>query len=419
MNTIDNAAISNELIAAIGTGYQRRPLFCDSLIDIGKKTIDRLIAQNELIQSFYSAVSEIGRLVLSNQLENALKSMLFSEQIMGMGLEYHSNLPEFGWNPPLLYRTDQSINGKIFEIQAPGSGWGDIPLIFRILSNLKGTDNLYEKYRQEYIAKYVKTIQQITNQKSPKVGHFLDASSNPASMRYLLSITSNHIKYWGMDEKTSMHDLDCVISHSAISILSLNFCEEYFRKASNKELSFVLPPNLLFDQKIIYALPFLKSTKSFFSDQVRNMFPYTTYIDNNGFLLEDNTFITIEDFVQLPESQRHYYLKYAGPNTNFNWGSRSVYRLNKKSSFEALRKAGELSQRGQIWIIQSDVTTDSDICSIDYSRDINEIIRAKNHVKLSAFYSPFDYFGCKVMFRNHYKVHGTSDTYVGVGICDE
>lgn len=419
MEIIEDAVINNELISTIGIGHQRRPLFCDSLIDLGEKTIDQLIKQNELISSFYSSVSKVGKLALSDQLGNTLKNILFSEQIMGMGLEYHSNLQEFGWDPPMLYRTDQSINGKIFEIQAPGSGWGDIPFIFRVLSSLNGVDNRLEEYRQEYIEKYVKAIRKITNQELPKVGHFLDASSNPVSMRYLLAITGNLIKYWGMDAQTNMEDLDCIITHSVISILSLNMYEKYFEKASNRKLLFVLPPNLLFDQKIIYVLPFLEITKSYFSDEVRNLFPYTTYINNGGFLLEDNTFITIDEFIRLPESQRHYYLKYAGPNTNLNWGSRSVYRLNKRDSLLMLRNADKLAQSGQVWIVQKDVTTDSDTCNDDYSRDINEIIQGKNHIKLSAFYTPYDYLGCKVMFRNHYKVHGTSETYVGVGVCNE
>ena len=78
--------------------------------------------------------------------------------------------------------------------------------------------------------------------------------------------------------------------------------------------------------------------------------------------------------------------------------------------------ARELSTKGEIWLIQKDITSLSDRTSLDYSADLNNIIADGNHIKLSAFYTPFDYLGCKVMFRKHFKVHGQNDTYTGLGI---
>ena len=413
MKVVDNELLNRELISKIGIGNDRHPMFCASPILLGEKVFNGLLTQQTLINQFYNIVGQIGKLAIKGEMEGIVKTILFSEVVAGMDIAYHRELDDFAWEPPLFYRTDQSVDGKIFEIQAPGSGWGDLPLIKKILNDLGVIDNLSAlDFEQKYISAYRK----LTDKQYPHVGYFLDASSNPISMRYLLAVTHNEIGYWEMDANVLMDDLDCVVAHSASALTTLNYFQKYYEKATHKELRFILPPNLLFDQKSIYLLPFLEETKHFFTDEIRQIFPYTTYICDDKFRLENGEYISIDNFIALPSSQRRYYLKYGGPDTNKNWGSKSIYRLNRSDCQILLNMARELSTKGEIWLIQKDITSLSDRTSLDYSADLNNIIADGNHIKLSAFYTPFDYLGCKVMFRKHFKVHGQNDTYTGLGI---
>lgn len=413
MKVVDSELLNKELISMIGVGNNRHPMFCAAPIVLGDKIFNGLISQQTLINQFYNIVGQVGKLAIKGELDDIVKRILFSEVVAGMDIAYHSKLDDFAWEPPLFYRTDQSVDGKIFEIQAPGSGWGDLPLMKTILNELGVFDTTSVL---DFEQNYVSAFRKLTGKKYPHVGYFLDAASNPTSMRYLLALTHNEIGYWGMDANVQMDDLDCVVAHSASSLTTLNHYRKYYEKATLKKLRFILPPNLLFDQKSIYLLPFLEETKHFFSEEIRQMFPYTTYIYEEKFCLDNGEYISVDDFIALPPSKRRYYLKYGGPNTNKNWGSKSIYRLNRNDCKSLLKRACELSTKGEIWLIQKDITTFSDKTSLDYSDEINKIINDGNHIKLSAFYTPYNYLGCKVMYRKHFKVHGQRDTYTGLGI---
>ena len=218
MKVVDDELLNRELISKIGIGNDRHPMFCASPILLGEKVFNGLLTQQTLINQFYNIVGQIGKLAIKGEMEGIVKTILFSEVVAGMDIAYHRELDDFAWEPPLFYRTDQSVDGKIFEIQAPGSGWGDLPLIKKILNDLGVIDNLSAlDFEQKYISAYRK----LTDKQYPHVGYFLDASSNPISMRYLLAVTHNEIGYWGMDANVLMDDLDCVVAHSASALTTL------------------------------------------------------------------------------------------------------------------------------------------------------------------------------------------------------
>ena len=97
-----------------------------------------------------------------------------------------------------------------------------------------------------------------------------------------------------------------------------------------------------------------------------------------------------------------------------NWGSRTVFRLNGNDCERLLMKANALAQKGEIWLIQEDVS--QNISDIFYPQDIANILREGNHLKISGYYGIHKLFGIKVMARHHFKVHGQVDTLVGLGI---
>lgn len=111
--------------------------------------------------------------------------------------------------------------------------------------------------------------------------------------------------------------------------------------------------------------------------------------------------------------ERKYYLKYGGPDTNRNWGSKTVFRLSGNDCEKLLSYTNILSQHGEVWLIQKEI--DENISNA-FSEDINEILKARNHVKISGYYGIDKLFGVKVMARHHFKVHGQEDTLVGLGI---
>lgn len=399
--------LEQELSKAIGIGNWRLPQFFDKPIDLGL-SIHKLIEEREIISSFFKKVADLARFALLNN-DDELIRILFSETPAGMDIEYHKNLPICCWDSPVLYRTDQSLSGKIYEIQAPGSGWGDLYLYALCLKRMG-----YElsKMYFDFPGLYADTIANMTGKIRPNVFHMIDAASVPYSAKYLQYITSDRIKYWGLNCDVKMDAIDCLISHSVVSSTTSNYFRTYLQMAAENKLFFSTPPNLIFDEKAIYILPFHKKTRSFFSEKIRSIFPYTAFIEKGGFFDVSGDFVLIKDFVKRKPRERKYYLKYGGPDTNRNWGSKSVFRLNGNDCERLLNYADILSQKGEIWLIQEDVSqSTSDVIS----QDIENILREKYHIKISGYYSRERLFGVKIMARHHFKVHGQEDTLVGLG----
>ena len=400
--------VKEELSKAIGIGDWRLPKYFDKPITLGR-VMSNLISEREIIESFFKKIAELAQAALLNQDEEIIR-ILFSETPAGLNIEYHKQLPACCWEAPIIYRTDQSLSGKIYEIQAPGSGWGDLYL-YAICLNRLG----YEIPRMyfDFPKLYADNLACATRRNTPYVFHMLDAASVPYSIRFLQSKTCNYVKYWGMSRDVKMDSIDCLISHSVISSTTSNYFKTYLQMAAEGKLIFSTPPNLIYDEKAIYVLPFHRKTRSFFSREIRSIFPYTTIIENNGFYDENDEFVLIHDFVKRKPRERKYYLKYGGPDTNRNWGSKTVFRLSGNDCENLLTYANRLSQKGEIWLIQEEVAQNT---SDDFSEDIKEILEEKNHIKISGYYGSNRLFGAKVMARHHFKVHGQEDTLVGLGI---
>lgn len=401
--------VRDELSQKIGIGDWRFPRYFDKPINLGLIK-EKFIAQKEIIELFFSKVKELAQTALIDR-DDEINRLLFSEAPSGMTIEYHQSLPKCCWSSPIIYRTDQSLSGKIYEIQAPGSGWGDLYLYAHCLKRL---GHIIPPEYFEFPVLYAENISNATGKEFPHVFHMVDAASVPYSTRYLQAITSNYIKYWGLNHEVKMDEIDCVISHSVISITTSNYFKTYLQKAEDKKIVFSTPPNLIYDEKAIYILPFHRKTKAFFPEEIRSIFPFTTFIENNGFFDEHNNFVSLDNFIKRKPRDRKYYLKYGGPDTNRNWGSRTVFRLSGNDCERLLMKANALAQKGEIWLIQKDVSQNTS--DIFYPQDIANILSEGNHVKISGYYGIHKLFGIKVMARHHFKVHGQEDTFVGLGI---
>jgi hypothetical protein len=407
--------ILEELTENIGGGNYQLPLYFDSPIQIGAAMHKKLNTQHQLICDFYDTIVSIARKALANNHDSLIR-LLFSEPVGGMTLDYHRNLPDFCWKKPLLFRTDQSISGEIYELQPPGSGWGDIPLIAKaLIRNGCSLPNSLLEYGKTYSQGIVKA----TGKDIPRVFHMLDAASEPSGLRYLFTQTRPMLQYWGIDKDISMHEIDYVTAHSAAALTTCNYFNLYMKMANEGKLVFGISPNLVFDQKAIYILPFYRETKDCFSDEIRAIFPFTSFIENDGFYDENGSFVKLDDFAERKRGQKRYFLKYGGTDLTRNWGSREVYRLDtfsKNQCKSKLAEASQLAKNGEIWLIQKDVSRSSDTVSDDIQGIITDMYVQKKHIKISVFYGINDSIGIKIMARKHYKVHGQTDTFVGIGI---
>lgn len=408
--------ILNELKSNLGVGDFWVPLLFNEPIRISSAMWEKIDFQKNLISDFYDTVVSIARQALRENDESIL-NLLFSESVAGMTLNYHRNLPDFCWKKPIFIRTDQSVSGQIYEIQPPGSGWGDIPLISKALAACG--HSIPESVRK-YTDRYSQCIINTTGHSSPQVFHMLDSASAPAGMRYLFTQTYPKLRYWGVDSKVSMHKADYVTAHSPVALTASNYFNLYMKNASDGKLVFGISPNLLFDQKAIYILPFYRETKDLFSDEIRSIFPFTSFIENNGFWDERGSFIKLCDFIESPKSAKRYFLKYGGADLSKNWGSREVYRLDaftRKGLKKTLDNINQLVKKGEIWIVQKDVSRISvDAVSTYLPTVMNLDDMIKMHIKMSAFYGDDGCIGVKLMARKHYKVHGQPDTIVGICI---
>lgn len=111
---------------------------------------------------------------------------------------------------------------------------------------------------------YADNLISATKKSTPYVFHMVDAVSVPYSIRFLQAKTYNYVKYWGLSHDVKMDNIDCLISHSVISETTSNYFKTYLQMATEGKLTFSTSPNLIYDEKAIYVLPFHRKTRSFF-----------------------------------------------------------------------------------------------------------------------------------------------------------
>ena len=317
---------------------------------------------------------------------------------------YHAELvSSVDISTPAYFRTDEALLGKILEVQCPGSLWGVY-------------EQLYDYYTQHVSALADEPLSKKFSdglfgllKTEPKIHHFIDRSSHPAGERYFLQKARRYLRYFGYDKGVRPQDCNFVRAHDYLTLATEAFFPERRNAWAEGRLRYDLPPISIFEQKIQMCLPFWSETSSFYSDQIRDLFPYTTLLTADGLQLQCGEYIGLREFCNLPRQQRQYYLKYAGPDVSKYWGSRAVYNLAKLSS----RSCGELTRRlleskpREKWILQRAVTGKSDV---EYVTQGLDLATANLHSKYSCFYGPQGLMGILLMHEKFYKVHGSDDT---------
>jgi hypothetical protein len=236
-------------------------------------------------------------------------------------------------------------------------------------------------------------------------------------MRYFIEKTRPRVKYWSIDHGVTGADCNFIRSHAFFSICSdKDFLPRLSKVGSG--VTYDLPPHILFDNKALLILPFWSMTRGSFSDEIRNLFPFTTPLLPAGIEFPDGATVTIEEFSQWPKSRRSYYLKYAGSSLALNWGSRAVYRLSNLGSgacLDFLRKCLSGYERGEIWLLQKEETQKDEI---EYRTRDGDVHTRRLRTKLSGYYGPGGCFGVLAWHRRHFKVHGQEDTVLSYVLAD-
>ncbi len=356
-----------------------------------------------LIRSFQMSALDIFRAALNDEMDPTVLHWLINETPESFGIRYHRDLEDCHFTLPVFFRTDELQPGRIAEIQCPGSAWGELQLVFEYMTSMGypvGDISPADQFATQLIT-FLKD--------PPVVHHLLDHASAPAGMRYFIEKTRPRVRYWNIDRGVRARDCNFIRSHSFFSLCTEPEFSSRLSKVGNG-VTYDLPPYVLFDDKAPLVLPFWSMTRGSFSDDIRDLFPFTTPLLPIGIEVPDGRRITIEEFSRWPRSQRSYYLKYAGANLALNWGSKAVYRLSNLSSsacLDFLQYCLSGYAKGQIWLLQKEEGQDDEIAYLTRNGTVQtESLRAK----FSGYYGPDGCLGVLAWHRHHYKVHGQENT---------
>lgn len=380
---------------------------CTEPFVISESDYEHLKLRFDTTQTFFKKSLELFEASLRGDLEPSLTGFLLNDAFGWREVTFYEEFREFTCQTPRFYRTDESSNGKILELQCPGSGWGDLELLRRVYQGIGLADRVSGFIPAKRISDDISKLCGVMN---PSVFHMLDNASNPSSMRYLFSVTQPPLRYWGYHPSVKYGHVNFIRSHSVRSLFAENFFEARISETGSRRPFFDLPPNPIFDQKMLLCLPFMRSTRRYFPDSVRNAIAYTAPIVDDGFEDEDGTRHSLRELAEIPRSRRRFYLKYGGCDTNLNWGSKAVWRLDgtQKDVGRIIGTVLQDTRAGRPWIIQREEAQKSKVGV--WSRNSEEFDVSNRTSKISCFYGPSGLIGIRAMFSRFYKVHGQPST---------
>ncbi|MCL2089733.1 MAG: hypothetical protein FWH11_00655 [Micrococcales bacterium] len=360
-----------------------------------------------IMRDFQQRCIDVFRAALSGDVSERIRDWLLNDLPTCLREEYHLTLEDRHYTLPMFFRTDEGGGGKILEVQAPGSLWGDVELLGRLWKDRSLDDSIAPTPSQHFVAALHRVCPEVKN-----VQHMLDNSSGQRGMRYFIDCTRPALKYYGYDPGVTIENCQLIRSHSFYGLVAENlFLTKLARVGDGVYFDF--PPHALFDQKACLVLPFWSETGSYFDDSIRDLLSFSSPVLPSGVELPDGTQMSLQGFSRLPRRLRHYYLKYAGVDTNRNWGSRSVFRLSNMSRAQCLAVLEDAAAgQGQknTWLIQADCSIVGATRYIDRAGDVGNT--GEVHVKHSSFFGPETYLGAIAQYRRHYKVHGQPETIV-------
>lgn len=403
--------INDEL--RINTGFNN--LISPSPFQVEGNDLKKFFDRYNKIKEFQKICLELFQRSMTGQEDPEIATLLLNELPQYLGKDYHKTIPDRDDQMPVFFRTDEIYPGKIIEIQCPGSSWG----LYQQLFNLYEVHDLFKKNKKKFAEPLTLQFKNALEKYlpwEPVVHHLLDNASIPNGMRYFISQTRRQgLKYFGYDKGITSYDCNFIRSHAFLGLTSDNFRRNRFEKYLEEKLKFDLFPSILFDQKMTLLFPFFSKTRQFFTDEIRELFPFSSLVTPQGVTLEDGSTLSIDEFSNLPQSKRKYFLKYAGSDLEINWGSKSVFYLGKESQVKCKKTLEEVLKgykNNKYWKIQKAYFNKEN--SVEYITRDNELVSDKAYAKLSGFYGPSGLMGILAMQRTFPKVHGSPQTILSI-----
>jgi hypothetical protein len=400
----------------------RTPFLCPTkpafLIDDARRKYEGRLSA---LSKFFEICLEIFRDALSGRAPPSVYRFLLNDTPATLRRSYHRKVPINQYFPPRFFRTDETPDGKIMEIQCPGSGWGDLQFLCDVYRECGGDDRLQSYSPSAIFAREViRVVSERQKNENPSILHLLDNASAPASMKYLIHSSHPPLSYWGFHNGVRYRKCDFVRSHSFFGLVAENLFQVRLADAAKGLIYFDQPPIVLFDQKAPLALPFWNQTRHLFPDEVRDCLVYTyPILPKNfpedgplGFYNEHGQWVTVDDLLKMRSLERQYFVKYSGTDVSINWGSYAVECLSARGANKCLRALPREYSKRKYWVVQPDVSSENHVEYFD--RNANQIESRNWHSKLSCFYSDAALIGIKTMHRDAVTVHGQEDTVVGL-----
>jgi hypothetical protein len=370
-----------------------------------------------LIKEFQEVTLSLFNASLRHEFDPEVASLVINELPDHMGWNYHRHLLENSvqqHRTPVYFRTDEVADGKIIEIQCPGSAWGLYEQLYSFFTDHASSFGKITNFRTNLSENFASSLTKHLG-KEAIIHHLMDNASIPYCVRFFIQKTrKQRIRYFGYDKDISPYICNFIRGHDFPGLLYENFAKKRISAWTKGLLEYDLPPSILFEEKISILFPFWAKTMQHYRDEIRAMFPYTQLISPQGFFLEDGAWTTIDQFCKLSQKQRNYYVKYAGSDLDLNWGSKGVHFLGTYSRVKCDELFGEILKGHHLkkyWIIQKAHHVND---TFGYFTRDDKFLETSLHAKFSGFYGPDGLMGILMMLRPFAKVHGSVNTILTV-----
>ncbi len=411
------AFLDRQINEATGAACGFGNLITEEPFRLESREWDAAAARYHRVRTFQKTILSLFNASLRGEFDPVVASLLVNELPPHLGIDYYKALTPRQHSLPAFFRTDEVGQGKICEIQSPGSLWGVHEQLYNLYacrSPFFATRSAYARQRlSEQFARHLRSHLPA----EPIIHHYMDGSTNPAGMWFFIQRTrAQGIRYYGYDRGLTPRDSNFIRHH----IYATHWCDKYVRERMERcdagTLHYDLPPSVLFSEKIPMIFPFWDKTKAFFSDEIRDLFPYTQLITPEGIVMEDGDLVSIDAFCRRPRSERAYYIKYASSDLTLCSRGKGVFyaktfgREKMQAFFDRILQG---YPQKKYWILQEAHAPKS---TTTYLTRDNERKEMPVHAKMNGFYGPGGLMGMLLLQQSFYKVHGTQETIATIAI---